>query len=176
LNIATYQEHECIVALKKLCLDKCPEDRKKELETVLSGKTKRPAGFFLHGRMVNMPLEIVHVLHQQLVQDMDWVVKNAEGGQDERKSLDFGAFVRIAPTYRLAQSEAYKFFDDEIFASHAEFTYEIELPKPFGAEDTFCHDENRAPSGHEGYRANGSWKWHVCWWQITVEVGYKVTI
>jgi protein BCP1 len=139
LNVTTYQEHDCIQALKKLCLDKCPEDRKKELETVLSGKTKRPAGFFLHGRMVNMPLEIVHVLHQQLMQDMDWAVKNAEGGEDERKSLDFGAFVRIAPTYRLAQSEAFKFFDDEIFASHAEFTYEIELPKPFGADDTpFC--------------------------------------
>ena len=149
LNVATYQEHACIQALKKLCLAKCPDDRKKELETVLSGKTKRPAGFFLHGRMVNMPLEIVHVLHQQLVQDMDWAVENAQGGQDERKSLDFGAFVRIAPTYRMAQSETYKFFDDEIFASHAEFTFEIELPKPFGAEDTpFCSVIVMTKTGH----------------------------
>ena len=47
--------------------------------------------------MVNMPLEIVEVLQQQLVADMDWAVSNAEGGEAERKSLDFGAFVRIAP-------------------------------------------------------------------------------
>jgi protein BCP1 len=149
LNLATYQEHACIQALKKLCLAKCPEDRKQELETVLSGKTKRPAGFFLHGRMVNMPLEIVHVLHQQLVQDMDWAVENAQGGQNERKSLDFGAFVRMAPTYRMAQSQTYKFFDDEIFASHGEFSYEIELPKPFGAEDTpYCSVIVMTKTGH----------------------------
>ena len=40
--------------------------------------------------------QLVEILHQQLALDMDWAVKYAEG-EEERKSLDFGAFVRIAP-------------------------------------------------------------------------------
>jgi hypothetical protein len=137
LNVSTYQHEECIQALKKLCLDKCPAERKAELETVLSGKTKRRAGFFLQGRMVNMPLEIVEIMHQQLVLDMDWAVEHASGGEAERKSLDFGAFVRIAPTYRLAASStAFKYFDDEILEQHAEFSYPVELPKLHGMEET----------------------------------------
>jgi BCCIP len=137
LNVSTYQHEECIQALKKLCLDKCPAERKAELETVLSGKTKRPAGFFLQCRMVNMPLEIVEIMHQQLVLDMDWAVEHASGGEAERKSLDFGAFVRIAPTYRLAASStAFKYFDDEILEQHAEFSYPVELPKLHGMEET----------------------------------------
>ena len=138
LNVCTYQEQECIQVMKRLCLDKCPAERRAELEIVLSGKTKRPAGFFLQGRMVNMPLEVVEVLHQQLVLDMDWAVEHAEGGPDERKSLDFGAFVRIAPTYRIAGSteKGYKYFEDEIMESHAEFSYDVELPKLHGIDET----------------------------------------
>lgn len=135
LNVSTYQDQNCIKYLKKMCLDKCPTDRKAEMQTVLSGKTKRPAGFLLHARMVNLPLEIVEVLHQQLVKDMDWAVENAEGGEEERKSLDFGAFVRIAPASQGDHgSVEYKYFDDEIFATNAEFVYQIDAPKTFGAE------------------------------------------
>ena len=138
LNISTYQNEQCIQSMKRLCLDKCPAERKAELEVVLSGTTRRPAGFFLQGRMVNMPLEVVEVMHQQLLLDIDWAVEHAEGGPDERKSLDFGAFVRIAPTYRLAGSneKGYKYFEDEIMESHAEFSYDIELPKHDGADET----------------------------------------
>eukprot|EP00934_Nitzschia_sp_Nitz4_P003104 Nitzschia sp. Nitz4//scaffold91_size79674//21880//22923//NITZ4_005358-RA/size79674-processed-gene-0.103-mRNA-1//-1//CDS//3329560073//3094//frame0 len=136
LNVTTYQDEACFKDIKKQLLSHCPEANKKELEVVLSGKTKRPAGFYLHGRMVNMPLEIVQVLHEQLVLDMDWAVENAEGGEEERKSLNFGAFVLLAPTYRVSGTSYFKMFDDEIFASHAEFTYEIELPKSYGMEET----------------------------------------
>ena len=97
VNLTTNSSSPCIEALKKLCLDKCPQQHKPEMETVLSGKTKRPAGFFFQERMVNVPLEITEVLHQQLVLDMDHAVKNAS--DDDKKSLDFGAFVRLAPCY-----------------------------------------------------------------------------
>mmetsp|Transcript_7364 Transcript_7364/g.12825 ORF Transcript_7364/g.12825 Transcript_7364/m.12825 type:complete len:355 (-) Transcript_7364:31-1095(-) len=150
LNVTTYQEQECIQSLKKLCLSNCPSDRKAELETVLSGKTKRPAGFYLQSRMVNLPLEIVEVLHQQLVLDMEWAVKNADGGEEERKSLNFGAFVRLAPTYRSSGISYFKFFDDEIFAQHAEFTYEIALPKSYGMEEIpYCMVVVMTRTGHE---------------------------
>jgi hypothetical protein len=143
LNVTTFQHKASIQALKTICLDQCPADRKTELTTVLSGKTKRPAAFYLHGRMVNLPLEIVEVLHQQLVMDMDWAVKNAENV--DRKSLDFGVFVRLAPSYRSgggtsgSEPSCYKYFDDEVFADHADFTYEIKIPKTFGMEETpYC--------------------------------------
>jgi len=135
LNVTTYQEQTCIQEMKKMCLKHCPNERKSELETVLSGKTKRPAGFMIHGRMVNLPLEITHVLHQQLVLDMDWAVEHAEGGEDERKSLDFGVFVLMAPCTRVNGSLIYKYFDDEVFAGRAEFTFEFDAPKVFGTEE-----------------------------------------
>ena len=97
--------------------------------------------------MVNLPLEIVEVLHQQLVLDMDWAVENAEG--IDRKSLDFGAFCRIAPSYKTAGVMYYKYFDDEIFAQHAEFTFEMELPKGFGMEETpWCVVSVMTKTGH----------------------------
>lgn len=140
LNVTTYQKNDCIKVLTKMCLDHCPPAHKAELETVLSGKTKRPAGFFIQSRMVNLPLEIVQVLHEQLVLDLDWAVENAQGGETERKSLNFGAFVRIAPSYRASgggsKSTYYKYFDDEILAQRAEFTYDIALPKSSGMEET----------------------------------------
>jgi hypothetical protein len=135
LNVTTYGDKPCIVALKELCRNHCPAAHKAELETVLSGKTKRPAGFMLHSRMINLPLELVLVLHQQLVLDLDWAVENAEGGVDEQKSLDFGAFVRIAPgTAEKGGGVIYKYFDDEIFATNAEFVFSVDSPKAFGSE------------------------------------------
>ena len=149
LNVTTFQEQGCIQELKKLCLDKCPPAHKADLETVLSGKTKRPAGFYLQSRMVNLPLEIVEVLHQQLVLDMDWAVENAEGGEDARKALDFGAFVRIAPSYRRGAASFYKYFDDDLFAQHSEFKFEIALPKSFGMEETpYCTVIVMTKTGH----------------------------
>jgi hypothetical protein len=127
LNVTTYSNNDAIKKLKNLWLNSCPKEHKREMETVLSGKTKRPAGIFIHGRMVNLPLEITFVLHEQLVKDMDWAVDNAEGGEEERKSLNFGAFVLLAPCSRdnATHSIVYKNFDDEIFAGCAEFVYTI---------------------------------------------------
>jgi protein BCP1 len=147
LNVTTYQDEPAMQALKKKCLEKCPAAHKSELEVVFSGKTKRPAGLYLQGRMVNLPLEIVEVLHQQLVLDMDWAVKNAQGV--DRKSLDFGAFVRIAPASQTSGVTYYKYFDDEIFSQHAEFTFEMELPKIHGIEEIpLCVVMVMTKSGH----------------------------
>jgi len=142
LNLTAYRNEPCIQYLKKLCLDHCPKAHHKELDTVLSGTTARPAGFFFHSRMVNLPLEIVQVLQQQLVLDMDWAVEHANGGEEERKSLNFGAFVRLAPATAAQENSSsgdrsiyYKYFDDEIFASHAEFTYVMDAPPHYGSEE-----------------------------------------
>mmetsp|Transcript_8386 Transcript_8386/g.15819 ORF Transcript_8386/g.15819 Transcript_8386/m.15819 type:complete len:394 (+) Transcript_8386:109-1290(+) len=134
LNISSHSSNTSIQDFKRVCLDACPEQHKHEMETVLSGTTKRPAGIFMHGRMVNLPLEITHVLHEQLVQDMEWALKHADGGEELRKSLNFGAFVLLAPCQREHGSDdisnytngiVYKNFDDEIFAQCAEFVYPL---------------------------------------------------
>jgi len=131
INLTTNHSSPCIQSLKSICLKHCPSAHKLEMETVLSGKTKRPAGFFFQERMVNVPLEIVEVLHKQLVLDMDYAVNNADD-EKEKKSLDFGAFVRLAPCYKGDSgnnSVIYKYFDDEVFATNAEFVYNFEVPK-----------------------------------------------
>jgi hypothetical protein len=149
LNVSTYQESPVVQYLKDFCLKGCPAKHKKELEVVLSGKTKRPAGFFLHGRMINMPLEIVQVLQQQLVLDMDWAVDNAEGGPEERKSLDFGAFVRLAPCQSSGGSVVYRYFDDEIFAERAEFVFTTDAPKSYSKEEKqYCNVLVLTKTGH----------------------------
>jgi hypothetical protein len=149
LNVSTYQESPVVQYLKEFCLKGCPAKHKKELEVVLSGKTKRPAGFFLHGRMINMPLEIVQVLQQQLVLDMDWAVDNAEGGVEERKSLDFGAFVRLAPCQAEGGSVVYRYFDDEIFAGRAEFVFTTDAPKSYSKEEKqYCNVLVLTKTGH----------------------------
>jgi len=132
LNVSTYQDSDAMQYLKTLCLKHCPADRKNEMDVVLSGKTKRPAGFLLHARMVNLPLEIVLVLHQQLVLDMDWAVEHAQ--EAERKSLDFGVFVRLAPCQQEGGSVVYKYFDDEILCGRADFHYEVDAPKAYSQE------------------------------------------
>lgn len=135
LSIATHQASPGVQALKDFCLRHCPPTHLKELELVLGGKTKRPAGFLIHSRMINLPLEITLVLHEQLVKDMDWAVEHAEGTEDDRKALDFGAFVRVAPTQRSQGSVVYRYFDDEIFAGQAEFTYTVDAPKSYSQEE-----------------------------------------
>ena len=63
LNVTTNGSHPCIQYLKKQCLDHCPVQHREELETVLSGKTKRPAGFLIHGRYVSSnPLLLYYLL------------------------------------------------------------------------------------------------------------------
>ena len=135
INCTTYADKPCLQAMKKLCLDKCPQQHKADLELVLSGNTKRPAGFMIHARMINVPLTIVESLHQQLVLDMDWAVENVED-LDERKSLDFGAFVVLAPcSAGEGGSPIYKYFEDEIFASNSEFVFTFDAPKGFATEE-----------------------------------------
>ncbi|OEU20163.1 hypothetical protein FRACYDRAFT_224679 [Fragilariopsis cylindrus CCMP1102] len=148
LNVTTHQHTESINYLKKICLQKCPSSKKQELEIVLSGTTKRPCGFLFQCRMVNLPLEIVDVLHSQLLLDMDHAINNTNTNnnnckdheEQQRKALDYGVFIRIAPTYKEGTTGTYyKYFDDEILANHSEYTYEIELPKTYGMEETpYC--------------------------------------
>ena len=139
LNLNTYQQQEAIQSIQQFCVQHCPDtSQTKELELCCSGTTKRPVGLLLHGRMINMPMEIVYVLHEQLVQDMDWAIAqtNTDDTEDERKAHDFGAFLRLAPAERDHKSNndssnhsmiLYKYFDDEIFQARSEFHFVVDV-------------------------------------------------
>jgi hypothetical protein len=137
LNVTTYQDSPAIQHLKEYCLKQCPKHRLEELQVVLSGTTKRPAGFLLLSRMVNLPLEITLVLYQQLVKDIEWAVQHAEGGDDERKALDFGVLIRLAPC-QMEQPQhtvVYRYFEDEIWAGRADAVYTVDAPKAYSKEE-----------------------------------------
>ena len=149
INVSTNHTSQTIQQLKQICLKHCPNAHKSELTTVLSGQTARPAGFFFMERMVNVPLEITYILHEQLILDMDYAIQTADD-EVERKSLDFGAFVRMAPCYKTNDSNnggsgssiVYKYFDDEIFATNSEFSYSFRVPKQFKSEEEDEEEDN----------------------------------
>ena len=113
--------------------------------------------------MVNVPLEITLVLHQQLVLDMDHAVENAID-ENEKKSLDYGAFVRLAPCFKSDEPGGrvsghgivvYKYFDDEVFATNAEFVYNFKAPKSYDhaddeSEELWCSVIVLTKTGHRG--------------------------
>lgn len=150
VNVTTNHSSPTIQSLKSTCLKHCPSQHKAEMEVLLSGRTKRPAGFFFQERMVNVPLEIIEVLHQQLVLDMDHAVAHA-ADEAERKSLDFGAFLRLAPCYKGGGgSLIYKYFDDEVFASNAEFVFELPMTSKGDDDDMRCNVIVMTKTGHRG--------------------------
>jgi BCCIP len=161
VNLNTYKEDVSIQFLKEFILKRCPTHRREELQVVLSGETRRPAGLLLQARMINVPLEICSVLHEQLILDIDWAMKHAEGGPVEQKSLDFGIIVRLAPCTRggsissrkkqnaneksapasgdddsLPSDVIYRYFEDEIFCSEAdsENVFIVKAPPTFSQE------------------------------------------
>ena len=81
---------------------------------------------------------------------MDYAIQTADD-KVERKSLDFGAFVRMAPCYKTNDSNngggggggsiVYKYFDDEIFATNSEFSYSFKVPKQFKSEEAGDDEE-----------------------------------
>jgi len=126
--LSLHSDNEIIKGLKDAFLPSCPKDHKQEMKMLLDGdkKARRLVGLFLHERMLNLPLVITHAIHEQLLLDLEWAVKN------NNPSFDFGLLVRLAPTYPQKDSTTapmYKYFDDDIFASNAEFSYM--LPKSF---------------------------------------------
>uniref|UniRef100_A0A7S1B3P3 Uncharacterized protein n=1 Tax=Corethron hystrix TaxID=216773 RepID=A0A7S1B3P3_9STRA len=140
--------------LRALCREKCPPQHRKEMSAVLDGSHARPAGFLLQGRMANVPLEIVLEMHRQLVLDLDWAAEHAEGTEKERKALDYGVLVVLAPATRGGGGGLlYRNFEDDIFCSVAEFTYTFELPgvRSFGGTDgekQYCTAIVMTKTGH----------------------------
>ena len=142
----------CIQALMTLCLEQAPTYCREDVQAIFhNNSNNNNMGLFLQARMVNLPLEIVQVLHQQLVLDLEWAydeqkgdktkstVKNnqqqsKQGGATKQGGGLYDTYLRIAPLHnRKGGSKTndnmllYKFFDDELLADHADYAYPIDL-------------------------------------------------
>ena len=133
ISFTTYQQSESIQFIKKYILDHCPDNKRDELSVILSGTTKKPAGLMLHGRMINLPMELVGTLQDQLYQDLEWAKDNAD--ENERESLKFGLFVRIAPCTQEQSSFIYRYFEDEVLAGRSQLSFACKAPTAYSRED-----------------------------------------
>jgi hypothetical protein len=185
INLSTNNSSSCIQSLKSTCLLHCPNEYKTELTTVLSGTTARPVGFFFQERMVNVPLEITLVLHEQLVLDMDYAIDNVSD-MELKKSLDYGAFIRLAPCFKSSSSSSsgdggggilvYKYFDDEIFATNAEFVYSFKATTHNKKKEVKAHrnekKENEYDDDNDGDESEELW----CSVIVLTKTGHRVAM
>jgi hypothetical protein len=187
INLSTNNSSSCIQSLKSTCLLHCPNEYKTELTTVLSGTTERPVGFFFQERMVNVPLEITLVLHEQLVLDMDYAIDNVSD-MELKKSLDYGAFIRLAPCFKSSSSGGggsggsgggilvYKYFDDEIFATNAEFVYSFKATTHNKKKEAKAHcnekKKNEYDDDNDGDESEELW----CSVIVFTKTGHRVAM
>lgn len=145
LNVhTTYRESPAVQHLQDVCCKGCPPEHRDAFRAVWTkekeGKGSGPTGVLLHGRMINLPLEITLTLHQQLLLDLDWAVQHAEGGPDERQSLDFATIVRVAPCQLeggggdRSSAVVHRYFDDEFFHDRAHLSFVTDAPKSYSKE------------------------------------------
>jgi hypothetical protein len=94
---------------------------------------------------------------------MDHAVENSSD-ENEKKSLDYGAFVRLAPCFKSDEPGGrasghgvvvYKYFDDEVFATNAEFVYNFKAPKSYDhaddeSDELWCSVIVLTKTGHRG--------------------------
>lgn len=143
LNINTYENSDSIKFLiNDICIKYCSNEYMKELKTIFASSSsskqhQQQVGILMHGRMLNLPIHMVSILHEQLIQDINWAISNAEGGVEEQKSFDFDYIIRIAPFIhdKKTHTSYYKYFDDEIFATNSIIQFECPAPPPGSSSD-----------------------------------------
>lgn len=81
-------------------------------------------GILSHARMMNMPLELVPVLHQQLLLDLDYAIQHHDEQEDTIIDVrNLKHLVRLAPCTKEKGELVYKFFDDETLADAADASF-----------------------------------------------------
>lgn len=128
-----YGSKPCIIKLQKMILDKCPAAFQKRLNSVFADQgNKSTVGLVTHARMINVPLKIVQVMHEQLIKDMDWAAAGGES-KSPQPQFDFKTLLFLAPCSRDGNALYYKYVEDEIFASRSELQFEFDVPMKVSA-------------------------------------------
>jgi len=100
-------------------------------------------GLYIHGRMINLPIDIIIEYHQQLMQDVLWAIENDYDFQNQ--SYDW--YILLANNHSSNNNEHYNNFDDEIFAKNSKFVYTMKNDDVYNKKK---HKINRRKRLHDG--------------------------
>lgn len=143
LNLSRYGKFQCIAQIKEYLLSKCPESSRLEFGKVLeSDKT----ALVINERMVNLPYQLVPVLHDALHEDIKWAVEN-EQTQELKDNYNCTTFITVSKTSCTVKTNGkskktakvdtsgtmYFNFEDEFVQQHASLSFSF--PKPAESVD-----------------------------------------
>lgn len=73
LNVARYKHLGCIKSILAYLVAKCPAEHRERVTQVLHSQK---SGLIVNRRMLNTPYQLIPVLHQALLEDIEWAKKN----------------------------------------------------------------------------------------------------
>jgi len=144
--------------LQQYALKECPAEYLPDMTKLLkhSSSSSNKLFVFLHGRMINLPLEIVLVLHEQLWLDWEFNIQqesttkpSSKSGKKKKKAKAAAAtppllsdqsdprIVRWAPCTSSGGGELlYRYYDDELLSQRALVSYTVKSgPKAYSQEE-----------------------------------------
>jgi protein BCP1 len=97
LSLQFYASLPVVQQIKGFVLSHCPQESKAQMESLWNPKGP-PLGLLVQARMMNLPFQLVSPLHNAVLEDLEWAVKNDES-PELRASFQFQNFLLIAKAY-----------------------------------------------------------------------------
>eukprot|EP01017_Pseudomicrothorax_dubius_P028763 TRINITY_DN3440_c0_g2_i3.p1 TRINITY_DN3440_c0_g2~~TRINITY_DN3440_c0_g2_i3.p1 ORF type:complete len:317 (+),score=93.25 TRINITY_DN3440_c0_g2_i3:29-979(+) len=115
LNLTLYRDKDVIKEIKKFILDK-NKAHNDEDESFITAVDAPRVGFFINERILNVPPQLVPILHKQLLEDLKWV---REQDEEDSRAFTFDYIIGISKCHKDAGSKSKKkstgAFDDYLF-------------------------------------------------------------
>jgi len=127
LSVQFHQALPVIKQIKEFVFSRCPEELKGQMESLCSSKGP-PLGLLVQARMVNLPFQLVSPLHNAVLEDLDWAVKNDESAE-LRASFQFQNFLIIAKAYpatgkkRGRTPQRFRYTEEEFYLKEATLSF-----------------------------------------------------
>ena len=123
-----------------------PGEGQSELQSCLLGANREKTGVYLHGRFVNLPVQLIPPLHTNLKEDMQWLITQSTTASsstsqlfaqiqhllmivpcsdDPSQQLKKGSCRNVTGSSSLLLSN----FEDDIFHSHSTCSLQIQFTK-----------------------------------------------
>ena len=141
----TTQRTDAMKFLQQYAMSDCPAEFDEDMKRLFHLKSLY---LFLHGRMINLPLEIVLVLHEQLWLDWEYAHEDDSGDKKRGKKKQKSAarttpviqgnqprILRMAPCTKSDGGIMYRYYDDELLAGRAIVSYTVKAPKSYSQEE-----------------------------------------
>jgi len=154
ITILSLQFHQALPVIKQIkdfVLSHCPQEHKVQMESLWSTKGP-PLGLLVQARMVNLPFQLVSPLHNAVLEDLDWAVKNDESS-DLRASFQFQNFLLIAKAYPATGKkkgrtpQRFRYVEEEFYLKEASLSFRFPCAKKDPAQEfvVMVVPKNRVP-------------------------------